>query len=162
MSVKLEALKLLARACEDFLLTTMPELVSEEEAFKLAKAFSSKSLANEIIKLVGEVEPEKLVKAYFNLFEIVEKPYSYKIKSKRPLVLEIKDCPQRPKLRGRNSCVACLGLVAGVLERAFGSVRVEAFGKSFGPEEAAVVLKKEGEPGNCLWKVEARSPQPAR
>jgi len=146
-----------ADACEDFILNVLPERVDEDKAFELAKAFSSEALADKVLEVVGNVPPEKLVKAYFNLFEIIGKAYTYEIKSTKPLVVEIRNCPQRRKVRGRGSCAACLGLVAGVLERAYGSAAVEAFGKRWGPPDAAVVIKKEGEPGNCVWRIEERN-----
>ena len=163
MKAELEALRLVCDACEEALFELLPEEVqrfagerAEELVFELSKKFFSKALGRRIKGVIGDVEPHTLVKAFFNFFEIVGKPYKYKIKSVKPLVIEITSCPHKKYLKGKLSCLACLGALAGALESAYGSVAVEAFGKRYGDEEAKAVLKREGELGSCKWVIEER------
>ncbi len=156
-----EALKLLSDACEEFVFGSFPEKAKEmlgESAdsfiYETVSEGFERAFMGKIREVVGEVEPFKLVKAFFNFFELIGKPYDYKIISEKPLVIEVKRCPQRKMIKGKEHCVACLASLAGALKAAYGKVRLEAFGKAFGDEDAKVVIRREGELGKCLWKVE--------
>jgi hypothetical protein len=129
---------------------------AEDFVFDLVKNIFSKALGKRIKAVVGNVEPERLVKAFFNFFDLIGKPYKYKIISLNPLTIEILSCPHKDYAKDKLSCVACLAAVAGALETAYGSAKVEAFGKVYGDPEAKAVLKREGEPGRCKWVIEVR------
>ena len=159
--VEKEALRIMLSALEEFIFDYLPSKLDQkslEKVMEAAMEWSSNSLVKKIKDIIGEVEPFKLVKAYFNFFKLIGRPFEYEIRSKEPLEIVIKRCPYDVYTK-RNpvACAVCLGALAGLLREAYGSVRVEGGPLlSYGPEGARALISRKREGNSCVIVLSQR------
>ena len=159
--VEKEALKIMLSAFEEFIFGYLPsklDQMSLEKVLEAAMEWSSISLVKKIKDIIGTSEPFKLVKAYFNFFKLIGRPFEYEIREKEPLEVIVKRCPYDAYTR-RNpmACAICLGALAGLLREAYGSVRVEGGPLLiYGPEDARALISRRREGNSCVIVLSQR------
>lgn len=153
--VEREAMKIMLSSLEELLFRYLPSKLDVKELRDVLEAtmeWSSSSLVKRIKEIIGERDPFTLVKAYFNFYKLIGRPFEYEVRSKKPLEVVIKKCPYEEYTKSNPiACAMCLGALAGLLKEAFGSVRVEGGPLLvYGPENAKALVRRKREGNSCV------------
>lgn len=160
--IEKEAMKIMVSSLEELVFKYLPSKMNAEDLRKALEAtieWSSNSLVEKLKDIIGERDPFTLIKAYFNFFKLIGRPFEYEVKSKKPLEIIIKRCPYGEFTRSNPiACAMCLGALAGLLKEAYGSVRIEGGPLLvYGPKDAKAVVMRKRVGNSCVISLSQSS-----